>query len=71
MLPCGARQTATDAMSQTKLDQHFPGATVRRTPRAREVRQSWITRFADQTCCRAVHPALCSALAALRGQNMT
>ena len=36
---------ATDTMSQAKLDRCFPGADVRRTPRAREVRQSWFTRF--------------------------
>lgn len=35
----------TDAMSQTKLNQQFPGSQVRLTPRAREVRQSWITRY--------------------------
>ena len=35
---------ATDAMSETKLLQCYPGAAVRRTPRAREVRQSWLTR---------------------------
>ena len=36
---------STDAMSKTKVDQEFPGSTVLFTPRAREVRQSWITRY--------------------------
>jgi beta-1,4-N-acetylglucosaminyltransferase len=35
---------ATDTMSEAKLLQCYPGAAVRRTPRAREVRQSWLTR---------------------------
>jgi beta-1,4-N-acetylglucosaminyltransferase len=35
---------ATDTMSEAKLLELYPAASVRRTPRAREVRQSWLTR---------------------------
>eukprot|EP00960_Hanusia_phi_P034885 751344-Hanusia_phi.AAC.5 len=34
---------STDKMSEIKLRQKFPNATVMKTPRAREVKQSWIT----------------------------
>lgn len=34
---------STDRMSEIKLRQKFPGAMVKKTPRAREVKQSWIT----------------------------
>ena len=45
---------ATDAMSQAKLEQCFPGAKVRRTPRAREVKQSWATSLLT-TFVAAIH----------------
>mmetsp|Transcript_42693 Transcript_42693/g.68568 ORF Transcript_42693/g.68568 Transcript_42693/m.68568 type:complete len:214 (+) Transcript_42693:178-819(+) len=48
---------ATDTMSQTTLETQFPGAVVLRTPRAREVRQSWLT---------SVFTTLVAAMYALR-----
>jgi len=50
---------ATDTMSQTTLETQFPGAVVLRTPRAREVRQLWLTRCVNNGVHVRAHVCMC------------